>query len=338
MPTDEPAAAPGTAAAGDREPREGRPVVALSAAAALLVGALASVQSRANAELAGTFGSAVDAALWSFGSGWVLLLLAVLTRPGVREGLRRVAQGVRAGRMRLWTTLGGLLGAFFVGVQSSSVPELGVALFTVAIVGGQTANALVVDRLGLGPAGRVPVSAGRVAAALLTFVGVGVAALARGGAHGSSGIPLLPLVLTLLAGAGMAVQQAINGRVNALSQDVLATTAINFTWGLLALAGWATALAARGQLHPPRTWAAPWWAFVGGVLGLVFVGVGAVVVRHLGVLVAALMTLTGQLVSAVLLDLLTPATRGQVGPQLLLGVGLTLLAALGAGVAAQRRR
>lgn len=50
------------------------------------------------------------------------------------------------------------------------------------------------------------------------------------------------------------------------------------------------------------------------------------------------MTLTGQLVSAVLLDLLTPATRGQVGPQLLLGVGLTLLAALGAGVAAQRRR
>ena len=102
------------------------------------------------------------------------------------------------------------------------------------------------------------------------------------------------------------------------------------------LLGWAGLLLARGGLRAPATWDLPWWAYVGGLIGIVYVAIGAVVVHHLGVLVATLMTLTGQLVSAVLVDLLDPAARSHVGPQLLAGVVITLGAAVGAWVAAQR--
>ena len=46
---------------------------------------------------------------------------------------------------------GGLGGAMYVASQSITVATLGVALFTVCIVAGQTGNSLLVDRLGLGP-------------------------------------------------------------------------------------------------------------------------------------------------------------------------------------------
>ena len=330
------AGAPGSPGDPDGHHEEGRPVVVLSAAAALLAGALSSLQSRANGTLAHAFASPVDASLWSFGSGWVVLLAALVVLPGPRRALREVVGAVRSGRLPWWQTLGGLSGGFFVAVQTNAVPVLGVALFTIAIVGGQTTNALLVDRLGIGPAGHVPVTVGRVMAGLTTFVGVGVAASARSGSGGADGIPLLPVALTVLAGAAIALQQALNGRVNRVSGDVVVTSTINFTWGLGLLLGWAGLLLARGGLRAPATWDLPWWAYVGGLIGIVYVAIGAVVVHHLGVLVATLMTLTGQLVSAVLVDLLDPAARSHVGPQLLAGVVITLGAAVGAGVAAQR--
>jgi transporter family-2 protein len=47
--------------------------------------------------------------------------------------------------------LGGVGGAMFVAAQGLVVPTLG-ALFTVAVVAGQTGNSLVADRLGWAPA------------------------------------------------------------------------------------------------------------------------------------------------------------------------------------------
>ena len=80
----------------------------------------------------------------------------------------------------------------------------------------------------------------------------------------------------------------------------------------------------------------PWWAWWGGLCGIVFVFAAAIVVRHLGVLLFTLVMLTGQLSAAVGLDLLTPATRAGIGTQVVLGVLVTLVAAAGAGVAARR--
>lgn len=288
-----------------------------------------------NGTLSNALGAPVEAAVWSFGSGWLLLALGLLVLPRARAGLRGVAAAVRSGHLQWWELLGGLLGGFFVAVQTFVVPLAGVAMFTIAQVGGQTSNALLVDRLGLGHAGRRPVTSGRVVAALATFVGVAIASSSRGGASGSA--PVLAIVLAVLAGAGMAVQQAINGKVNTHSVDPWATTFVNFSWGTAALLCWGGIQLATGRAHLPTAQAlasVPWWSLLGGVIGCAYIAAMAVVVRRLGVLLMALLTLTGQLVGAVVLDLAAPG--GGVTARLLLGVAITLVAAAGAGIASQR--
>lgn len=308
----------------------------ISGAAAFAVGVMTAAQSRANGTLATVFDSAIDASIWSFVSGWILLTLAML-HPAVRGGLARARRAHWAGHIAWWQFFGGLGGGFFVAAQTWSVPQIGVALFTIALVGGQTANALVVDRAGLGPAGRAPVSAIRVLAALGTFVGVAVAMFGRDDAAGVT-LSVTAVVVAIAAGAGLAVQQAINGRVNQQTGNVLATTWINFTWGFGLLIGILLAEIVRGTWAPPVSLAAPWWAWLGGVMGIVFVAVGAVVVHHLGVLLATLLTLAGQLSGAVLVDALSAAGAAHVDLTVLAGVAITLASAMLAARAGQRAR
>ena len=301
---------------------------------AVLGGVLTSAQGRMNGELSRAMGQPIEAALWSFGSG-LAVLTCLLAFPRVRAGLGRVRAGVRDGRLRWSQCIGGLAGGLFVACQTFAVPLVGVALFTVASIAGQTGNALAVDRLGIGPGGRKPVHLDRVGAALLAIVGVAVAVSGRlGGAEFS----LLPIVLAVLVGGGVAIQQGTNARVNIESRHVLSTTFLNFLTGTTLLVVIALGELAAGTFHPVALPAAPWWAWFGGVAGIGFIAISAWGVRHLGVLVFGLALLTGQLGSALALDLLDPRTRDAVGPAMWLGVAITFVAAALAGWAARARR
>ena len=294
-----------------------------------------SIQSRMNGELSAVLGQPVQAAVYSFGSGLVLLALGALLSTRVRAGARRIATALRAGRLRWWQCLGGFGGAIFVAVQTLSVPLVGVAVFTVSVVAGQTANGLLVDRLGVGPGGRRAVLPSRVLAAVLAVVGVAVTV--SDSLDASSGA-LLPVLLAVVAGAGVALQQAVNGRVTAESRDVVSTTAQNFATGttlLLALfvLEWAFG---RASLVPFAD--VPWWAWWGGFIGIAFIAVAAWAVQHLGVLVFGLALLSGQLLSALAIDLLVPAPGSEITAVMIAGVAITFTAAALAGWFARPRR
>ncbi len=308
------------ASRGRRAPDHG--VLALIGSA--FGGVLLSLQGRMNGELATVTGEPVEAALWSFGTGLVVLTVLVLTVPAVRSGLGRIVSSLRTGALRWWQILGGLSGGLFVATQSYAVPILGVAVFTVAVVAAQTGNALVVDRLGIGPGGVIPVHWGRFVSAALAVGGVAVSLSPR---LAGGRLAVLPVVLALVVGGLMSVQFAINGRVNAASGQPLSTTWLNFTMGTLMLGVVAGLRSVGGAFHPTVPHAVPWWAWWGGLCGIGVVAIAAWAVRHLGVVVYGLAVLTGQLSAAVGLDLLTPATRGDVTPAVVLGVLLTFVAA-----------
>lgn len=300
--------------------------------AGLVVGALNSLQARMNGELSSALGEPVYAALWPFGTGWLILTGLLLAQAPMRAGVARVREQVRAGRLARWHTVGGVVGGLFVLTQAYAVPPAGVALFTVAFVCGQLTGGLLVDRWGLGPAGRSAVTARRIGAAALALSGVAVAVFGRAG--GPAAAPLLPVLLSVLVGAAVAAQQATNGRVNAVSGLPLATSWLNFCWGCatLLVAGAIGVLQGRG-LHP--SWpSVPWWAWFGGLIGILFIATGAVIVRRIGVLATMLVLVVGQLAGAVVLDLLHPAARHTVTWVVLLGVALT---AAGGALAATRR-
>ncbi|HQR80500.1 MAG TPA: DMT family transporter [Actinomycetota bacterium] len=291
--------------------------------AALGVGVLIAVQSRLNADLAGSVGSGLVAACVSFGTGLVLAAGLILSRSRLRAAFRSIPEVVAAGRLSWWQLLGGIAGAWLVTTQGLVVGVLGVTVFTVGVVAGQVGGSLLVDRAGLSPAGHMPLSGPRVVAA-----GVAMAAVVASGwqSGGTTSVSWLVL-LALSAGFGASVQQAINGRVAAATGEPLSATLVNFVVGLTALLLVTGVSLAAGLIAFGR-WPEQWWLYLGGPIGVGFIALAAWAVRGVGVLVFGLLSIAGQLLGAVLLDLLAPGEGAALGWPQWLAIALILLAAL----------
>jgi transporter family-2 protein len=296
---------------------------------AVLCGALAAVQSQINGELGRRLGDGFAAALISFGSGLVILVIGLAVAPAGRRGLARIRSALRTGELRWWYVCGGAAGAFFVLSQSLTAAVLGVALFTVATVAGQTISGLVFDRIGLGPGGPRPLSTARVVGAVLALFAV---IWAVSGQLGGS-VPIWMLVLPLLAGLGIGWQQAVNGQVRVLAQSALTATFVNFALGTAVLL--VLMLVHSGFAGWPKPLPTEPWLYVGGAIGCIFIGGVALLVRVTGVLVLGLATIAGQLLSALLLDLLAPNAAHPVAFSTVAG---TLLALVAVAVASIRWR
>ena len=260
--------------------------------------------------------------------------MLVGSRKVTRDALRSLPAMIGPKRLPWWTLLGGIGGAIYVTGQSTTVAVLGVALFTVATVAGSTGAGLLVDKVGLGPGGRVPVTAWRVVAALLAVVAVWVGSGGRD-ADGAVSIPFL--LLALLAGAAGAVQVGVNGRVSTATGQPLVATLVNFVVGLAALL---LIVAVQGILDPEGVGSfspvteKP-WLVVGGAMGVLFVAGSAWSVRALGVLLLSLIVLAGTLVGAVAVDLVVPTEGAAVNGYLVAGIALTFASV---GLAVMRRR
>ena len=296
-------------------------------------GVTVAVQSRINGELGVRLADGIAAAVVSFGVGLLLLLVLVPATPGGRRGLAALRGALADGSLRPWQCLGGVCGAFLVATQGLTIGTLGVAVFTVAVVAGQSGSSLLVDRAGVGPGGRQPVTPNRLVGAVLTVVAVLLAVGDRLGDPGALVLALLPL----LAGVTIAWQQAVNGRVRAASGSALAATLVNFAVGTVALlATFAVEVAVRGR--PAGGLPTEPWLYLGGPIGIAFIALAAAIVRFTGVLLLGLATIAGQIVGAVLLDLVLPTAASHPGPTTLLGAALTMVAVLVAALGPSTRR
>ena len=116
---------------------------------AALTAVMISFQARANGELSHQLGNGIEAALVSFGSGLIIIAVVALFSSSIKEGLRNIRTSVQRKELPAWTLFAGMLGGSFVAVQTHIVPLIGVAIYSVASIAGQTAASLVVDRIGL---------------------------------------------------------------------------------------------------------------------------------------------------------------------------------------------
>ncbi|MFW6597784.1 DMT family transporter [Propionibacteriaceae bacterium Y2011] len=288
-------------------------------AAGLVAGAVVAAQARLNGELAAQLGDPFLAALISFLVGLVVITAITVGRPSGRRGIRSVAEMVRTGSRPRWFLAGGACGAFLVLTQSVTAAVLGVALFTVSVVAGQTVGGLVIDRIGISTAGPVRLSGQRVLGAVLTLVAVVVSMSGRL----SGDAPWWLMAMPVVAGLGVGLQAAVNGQIAAIS-NVGTATWVNFLVGAVLLtAGFVVHGVVVGW---PQQFPSQPWLYVGGLMGLAYMGINVALVRHLGVLVLGMAVIAGQLIGSLLLDLLLPVAGQGVGWPTLAGTALALVA------------
>ena len=288
------------------------------------------VQGRINGALGARLNDGIAAAAVSFSTGLLVMIVISLVLPRGRAGLASILPAVRNRAFPRIYVVAGAIGALFVFAQSFTVGILGVALFTVATVTGQTVSGLLVDRLGIGPAGKKSVTGIRIIGCVLTIAAVAWAVSPRfsgaeaGGSDGGPASLLLPILLPVAAGFLMSFQQAMNGTATVHYGTPIAATLVNFVAGCAVLwAALAVKLAVAGPANPLPS---EWWYYLGGPMGCVFIGLGALLVRSLGVLVTGLGMIAGQLLGSLALDLALPTPGTVVAPATVLGTLLTLAA------------
>lgn len=304
------------------EPRPGgnRATLVALVALALFCGALVAVQTRINGQLGADVGDGFIAAVISFGSGLVVVTIVLAVSRRGRAGIGVVTRAVRAGELPWWHTAGGLGGALFVLSQGLYAGALGVALFTVAVVAGQTISGLVIDSRGIGAIPARAITVTRVVGAIVSLVAVVLAILPQLSGHFQVLVTILPFIVGLLLG----VQQALNGQVKTLAGSAITATFFNFAYGTALLLVFAIInLIVAGVPHGFPT--NPIY-YAGGLIGVIFIAGNARVVPIIGVLLQSLAAVSGQLVMAVVLDLVAPSDDGGVTIATVGGAVLTLIA------------
>jgi len=301
----------------------------------VVAGVGVAAQHRVNGELGQRLDDGFTAALISFTTGLVILLAVMAASPRGRRAFAQLGPLVRRGELRWWMLIGGLGGALLVLSQGLVAGILGVAIFTVATVTGQTAVGLWIDATGFAGARRAPVTVRRIVGAALTLAAVVIAVAPElGGA-----IPAVALAMPLVGGLAVGAQAAVNGRVRIATGSPLAATTLNFVVGSAALAS-ATAVHLIVSGLPEALPTDP-LLYIGGVLGATFIAIQTVTVARIGVLLLGLCLVAGQLLGALLFDLLAPigvptTASTAIGATLtLVGVLVTALPARGGRGAAQ---
>ncbi len=302
---------------------------------AALSGILIALQARANGELSHQLGNGLEAALVSFGSGLIIIVLISFFNPSIKEGIRNLREAVQEKKIARWKLFAGMLGGTWVAVQTHIVPLIGVAIFSVASIAGQATASLIVDRIGLTGGGKKLLSKRRVAAALITVLAVLLSVLDR---LDASNLSKFAVFLGVVTGALGGIQRAMNGEINEYSHQSFTTSLLNFIMGttFLVVLLIVMILAKRIELVPLPS--GPWWIYTGGVIGVIYIAFSSTIVQHLGVLNFTLFSVGGQLVGSLAIDVLYPTDGVQISAYLISGIVMTYLGVIVGGVSSSRVR
>jgi transporter family-2 protein len=141
--------------------------IILGALGALLTGIAISIQSTISSRAGALIGDVRTGLLTNFLGGLIagILVLVLLFREGVQQW--KVSGGIYS-----FIALSGLLGIFIITGISFSLQRTGVAAGLATIILGQLILSVVIDRLGIGAAGVIPISPERILGLIVIAGGV----------------------------------------------------------------------------------------------------------------------------------------------------------------------
>lgn len=111
---------------------------------------------------------------------------------------------------------------------------------------------------------------------------------------------ILAIAAVVLGGAATAFQAPTNARLMEAVGSPVNAALVSFAVGTAALAIIAVTLQARPDMTAAR--ALPWWTWIGGLYGAIFVVASAYAVPRLGVATTITVMVAGQLILSLLLD------------------------------------
>ena len=140
---------------------------------------------------------------------------------------------------------------------------------------------------------------------------------------------LLFLAIAFVAGATSAVQVIVNAQLRTYLVHPMQATLVSFVVGTLVSSAYCLIVRSPwpSAVEVSRT---PWWVWIGGLLGTLFVWSSIVVLPRIGVAALLCAVVAGQMLASLLIDHFGwfNATPFPVSSQRLLGAALVLIGAV----------
>lgn len=304
----------------------------------LVAGGLVSLQSGLNNTLRNALRAPIGAALISFLTGLlVLLVLVTVTGEGV-PGTDRVAA------VPWWAWLGGAYGVAGVAGTILLIPRLGAATTVALNITGQMLMSLVLDADGWLGVPEKALSLERAAGAALVVAGAvliswrgarrrltSAATTAPGDNTAIAerepfGPRLVGMAAALVLGTTMPIQAATNARLRAELDAPFTAAALSFGGGVLILLAIVALLPAQ-RPRRDRLPGLPWWGWAGGACGAVYVASTVLLVPEFGAAVSTALLVSGQNTVSLAIDHYgwVRLPRRPATVQRVVGVGLLLV-------------
>lgn len=265
----------------------------------IIAGLVLPVQTLVNTRLRASTGTPFSSSLISFAVGTVTLLVIATAITGGTFGISQ------AFGEPLWIWFGGLLGVVALTGNILLFPHLGAVQTVVLPIAGQIMMGVVIDHFGFFDSPASPLTIVRAVGALVTLGGV-IAIVAGPGAPTKRDDRTMALWLWRLAGfifgCFTASQSAINGHLGQITGSPVSAALVSFTIGVSALIVLNIVLRWRPRIERPNGEANPWWMWVGGVLGAMFVLGNAALVPQIGTGLTVVATLLGSMLGSLLID------------------------------------
>jgi bacterial/archaeal transporter family-2 protein len=141
------------------------------------------------------------------------------------------------------------------------------------------------------------------------------------------------VVFALVAGAMLPFQAGVNAQLAQLVGSPVRAALVSFAVGTVALLALTLAFY-RGWSGGDRIGDAPWWIWIGGLLGAFYVAGSIVTAPRLGAVTLVALLLAGQAAASLVVDHFGwvgfpehPASAGRVAGLVLLGLGVALVRA-----------
>lgn len=290
----------------------------------LIAGSLLAVQAGANIQLGKATGSPLAATTLQLALAGVLLVVAA-TATGSLGALAALPAAT------WWHALGGTASAFYVVATILLFPRLGAVVSVGLSIAGQMVASLALDASGTLGLPQAPIEPSAALGTLMVLGGAAAIVIgqqpAKDAEHGKPSLSWIALALA--AGAVLPIQGAVNGLLQSELQAPFAVGLISFVVATLSMGAVLVLVLSYGAAPRPsltRLPIMPWWGWLGGVAGAVYVTTVFTAMPAIGAAATVGLTVAGQQIASVLVDRygLLRLPRRQISPLRLAGVVVLL--------------
>lgn len=268
----------------------------------ILAGLVLPIQTLVNTRLRASTGTPFSSSMISFAVGTVTLLIVATAVTGGDYGI------AQAFDEPLWIWFGGLLGVVALTGNILLFPHLGAVQTVVLPIAGQVIMGLIVDivdHFGLFESPQSSLTVVRAIGAIIVLIGV-IAVVATPSAATSSEDSATALWLWRLAGfifgCFTASQSAINGHLGQVTGSPVSAALVSFAVGVTALVIVNIVLRWHPRIERPEGKPNPWWMWIGGVLGALFIFGNAALVPQIGTGLTVVAGLLGSMLGSLIID------------------------------------